>query len=136
RGAAALAPHEVRAERAELRRRRRTALLLVAPLLAFVLVAFFTPIASMLYRSVYNPTLAELIPRTLEQLTQWKDTRLPSTETYAAMAAELKRLSAERKAGVLAAAVNQAYPGASSLINASARRMRGLPEGIAPVLAA
>lgn len=134
--AAALSPNEVRAERNELRRRRRTALLLVAPLLAFVLVAFFTPIASMLYRSAYNPTLAQLIPQTLERLSHWKGTPLPSTETYAAMAAELQALSAERKAGVLAAAVNQAYPGASSLINASARRMRGLDSSMAPVLTA
>ncbi|WP_397473279.1 ABC transporter permease [Pusillimonas sp.] len=131
-----LTAQEIRTERNELRRRRRTALLLVAPLLAFVLVAFFTPITSMLYRSAYNPTLAELIPETLEHLSHWKDSRLPSTETYASMASELKTLSAERKAGILAAAVNQAYPGASSLINASARRMRDLAPGVAPVLAA
>lgn len=131
-----LTPQELRAERSELRRRRRIALLLVAPLLAFVLVAFFAPIASMLYRSAYSPTVAELIPNTLGHLSNWKSTGLPSTETYASMARELQTLSAERKAGVLAAAVNQAYPGASSLINASARRMRNLEEHAAPVLAA
>lgn len=131
-----LSSSELRAERAELRRRRRAALLLVAPLLAFVLVAFFTPIASMLYRSIYNPTLAELIPNTLEQLSDWDGRSLPPTEAYAAMAAELKLLSGQRKAGVLAASVNQAYPGASSLINASARRMRNLEDNLAPVLAA
>jgi len=131
-----LSSTELRAERAELRRRRRTAFLLVAPLLAFVVIAFFTPIASMLYRSTYNPTLAELIPNTLEQLSTWNGRSLPPTEAYAAMAAELKLLSAQRKAGVLAAAVNQAYPGASSLINASARRMRNLEDSLAPVLAA
>jgi len=127
---------EARAERRELGRRRRTALLLVAPLLAFVLFAFFAPIANMLYRSVYNPTLAELIPQTLEHLKQWDEAPLPSAETFASMATELKKLSAERKAGVLAAAVNQAYPGASSLINSTARRMRGLDDGITPAEAA
>ncbi|NYT70268.1 ABC transporter permease [Pusillimonas noertemannii] len=131
-----LTPDEARAERRELRRRRRTALLLVAPLLAFVLFAFFAPIANMLYRSVYNPTLAELIPQTLAHLKQWDEAPLPSAETFASMAIELKKLSAERKAGVLAAAVNQAYPGASSLINSTARRMRGLDDGIAPAEAA
>src|SRR5690554_6638673 len=94
RGAAtALTPAEVQAERRELQRRRRTALLLVTPLLAFVLLAFVAPIASMLYRSAYNPTLAELIPATLEQLAQWDDASSPSSDTYAAMATELKRLS-------------------------------------------
>lgn len=132
----ALTPDEVHAELRARRRRRRAALLLVAPLLLFVLVAFVFPIAGMLYRSVYNPTLAELIPETLEQLSEWSGTALPPTEAYASMAAELKRLSAERKAGTLAAAVNQAHPGASSLINASARKMRQLPEDPAPELAA
>lgn len=124
-----LTPDETLAERQELRRRRRIALLLVAPLLAFVLVAFVMPIASMLYRSVYNPALAELIPQTLAQLTTWQDAPLPEPSTFASMAGELKKLSSERKAGVLAAAVNQAYPGASSLINASARKMRNLEDG-------
>src|SRR5690606_25965219 len=33
-------------------------------------------------------------------------------------------LAEQRQAGILAAAVNQVYPGASSLINATARKMR------------
>lgn len=131
-----LTPEEIRAERLALSRRRRMALLLVGPLLAFVLTVFVAPIASMLYRSVYNPTLVELIPDTLAQLSEWTEAPLPSNSTYAAMATELKRLSAERKAGILAAAVNQAHPGASSLINASARRMRQLPENPPPEQAA
>lgn len=131
-----LSAAELQTERAELRRRRRTALLLVAPLLAFVVAAFVMPIASMLYRSTYNPTLAELIPTTLEELSGWNGKSLPPTEAYAAMAAELKLLSAQRKAGVLAASVNQTYPGASSLINASARRMRSLDDDAVPVIAA
>ncbi|HUH88548.1 MAG TPA: ABC transporter permease [Pusillimonas sp.] len=119
---------EFRAERKALRRRRRSALLLVAPLLAFLLLAFVAPIAGMLYRSVYNPTLVELIPDTLAQLSEWGEEPLPSIDTYSSMAVELKRLSTERKAGILAAAVNQAHPGASSLINASARRLRQMPD--------
>lgn len=123
-----LAANEARAERGELRRRRRTALLLVAPLLAFVVFAFVAPIASMLYRSVYNPTLVELIPKTIGQLEHWDGSKLPKPAIFQTMALELKDLAKERKAGILAAAVNRAYPGASSLINASARQMRGLDD--------
>src|SRR5690606_29006230 len=82
-------------------------------------------LASMLYRSVYNPTLASLIPDTLQELSHWGDQHNPpGPEVYQAMALELKQLAINRQAGVLAAAVNQVYPGASSLINSSARKMR------------
>ncbi len=124
-----LTADEARAERREQRRRRRTCLLLVAPLLVFVLFAFAAPIASMLYQSVYNPTLMQLIPGTLQQLDAWEDTPLPGDEAYTAMARELKQLAQERKAGTLGSAINPVYPGASSLINASARKMRAVDDG-------
>ncbi|QAA93119.1 ABC transporter permease [Pollutimonas thiosulfatoxidans] len=115
---------EVQAERRELRRRRRISLLLVVPLLAFIFFAFVAPIATMLYRSVYNPTVVELIPKTVEALSDWTTTELPDPEAFSAMAGELKQLATNRQAGVLAAAVNRAHPGASSLINSTARKMR------------
>lgn len=126
--AAELNAGEIRAERRELRRRRGTALLLVAPLLAFILFGFFAPLANMLFRSVYNPTVVELIPGTISQLTNWKNTELPGPEAFSIMAQELKKLAASRQAGVLAAAVNRSYPGSSSLINATARKMNRLSE--------
>ncbi|HLU78356.1 MAG TPA: ABC transporter permease [Burkholderiaceae bacterium] len=123
-----LSSKEILQERKALARRRRVSFLLVAPLLAFIFFAFVAPIASMMYRSVYNPDVVELIPQTLEQLSSWDGRGLPSDETRAAMARELRTLAEERRAGVLAAAVNRAYPGASSLINATARKMRGLSD--------
>lgn len=121
-----LSAEEARAERRERRRRRHASLLLVAPLLAFVLFAFVAPIAAMLYQSVYNPTLVQLIPETLKQLERWDDAPLPQAAAYTAMARELKQLAQARQAGTLGAAINPVYPGASSLINASARKMRGI----------
>lgn len=126
--AAELNAGEVRAERRELRRRKRTALLLVVPLLAFIIFAFVAPIASMLYRSVYNPTVVELIPGTIGRLAEWKNTELPEPATFTVMAQELKQLAESRQAGILAAAVNRSYPGSSSLINATARKMNRLTE--------
>jgi putative spermidine/putrescine transport system permease protein len=127
-GSGALSDAERRSARAELNRRRRLALLLVTPLLAFIFFAFVAPIASMLYRSIYNPTIVELIPHTLEHLSRWKATALPDQAAFSSMALELKTLAANRKAGVLAAAVNRAYPGASSLVNATARKMRAVDD--------
>lgn len=123
-----LSSEEIAQERKALARRRRASLLLVVPLLTFIFFTFVAPIATMLYRSVYNPDVVELIPQTLEQLSQWDGDGLPPDEVRSAMARELRRLAEERKAGVLAAAVNRAWPGASSLINSTARRMRSASE--------
>ena len=55
------------------RRKRLTAFLFVAPLLLFIIVTFVAPIGTMLWRSVYHPTVAELIPQTLTELQRWDD---------------------------------------------------------------
>ena len=46
------------------RKKRLAAFLFVVPLLLFILVTFVAPIGTMLWRSVYHPTVAELIPLT------------------------------------------------------------------------
>ncbi|WP_223146189.1 ABC transporter permease [Pusillimonas sp. ANT_WB101] len=124
----ALSADEVRAEKHEMRRRRRIAVLLVAPLLAFIFFAFVAPIATMLFRSVYNPDVVELIPKTVAKLSTWSGEGMPDDATLTTMANELKSLAAERKAGMLAAAVNRAEPGSASLINATARKMRAIKD--------
>lgn len=124
--AVGLTPDEMRHERRQLRARRRASLLLVVPLLAFIVFAFVAPIATMLYRSVYNPTIVELIPETLTQLSEWDGSNIPSPATLSIMAVELKQLARDRKAGVLAAAINRAYPGASSMVNATGRKLRNI----------
>jgi putative spermidine/putrescine transport system permease protein len=119
-----LSAGEIRTERKELQRRRRNSLLLAVPLLVFIFFSFVAPIASMLYRSVYNPTLIELIPETINRLSGWEGTGLPDDQTLRTFAGELQGLAKERKSGTLAAAVNRAYPGSSSLINSTARKLR------------
>ena len=47
-----------------LRRKKRNALLLVAPLFLFILITFIIPIAYMLVRSVDNQIFAEILPTT------------------------------------------------------------------------
>jgi putative spermidine/putrescine transport system permease protein len=109
--------------RRDLTRRRLVALALVAPLLLFVAFAFFAPIASMLNRSVYNPTVSELIPDTLTRLADWSGGGLPDQSVLTAMAVDLKRLQNERNAGKLADEINRRLPGTSSVVKASARRL-------------
>jgi len=119
----ALTREEVGFARRDLTRRRLLALALVAPLLLFVTFAFFAPIASMLNRSVYNPTVAELIPDTLSRLANWSGGGLPDQTVLTSMAVELKRLQTERNAGKFADEINRRLPGTSSVVKASARRL-------------
>lgn len=128
RSATELNTDELRQERSALRRRRLLALGLVGPLLVFIFFSFVAPIASMLYRSVYNPDVVELIPETIAALSSWQQQTVPDEPVLTAMAVELSALARERRAGVLAAAVNRDWPGASSLINASARKLRNVDE--------
>lgn len=119
-----LTAKEVRTEKKALQRKRRNSLLLVVPLLLFLFFAFVAPISSMLHRSVYNPTLVELIPETINELSDWNRSGTPAPQALRVFATELQQLAQRRDSGKLAAAVNRAYPGASSLINATARKLR------------
>ncbi len=121
---AVLTSDEARYARKELRGRKMRAFLLVAPLLAFIFFAFVAPIATMLFRSVHNPTTAELIPDTLAALEAWDGATVPDDGVMVVMAADLKRLALARETGSLGAEVNRAYPGASSTMNSTARRLR------------
>lgn len=75
-------------ERAE-RARKITALALVAPLLAFLLVIFIFPIGQMMWRSVENPQIINALPRTLEALQDWSGQGLPDEPVYAALAEDM-----------------------------------------------
>src|SRR5690625_7799771 len=84
---------EVRSERKALRRRRQQALLLVLPLLAFIFFSFVAPITTMLYRSIYNPSVADLIQQTNVALSQWDGQGSPPPDAVKAMALELHHLA-------------------------------------------
>ena len=119
-----LTREEARIAARALNRRRLVAFLLVAPLLAFVIFAFFAPVATMLHRSVHNPTVVELIPDTLELLQGWGGEGTPGEVVLASMAVDLKRLAQERTSGKLAEELNRGLPGTSSVVKSTARKMR------------
>lgn len=121
----ALTAAEKRAARSELRRNRLKAFLLVAPLLVFLGFAFIAPIATMLFRAVHSPTVAALIPETLESLGDWSGEGLPDAATRTQFALDLRQLFTERRAGRLGEEINRVLPGASSTIQRSARALAG-----------
>ena len=54
-----------------LRRQKLRALLLVVPLLLFVMLTFVFPIGNMLFRSVENDIVSNIMPYTVNALDSW-----------------------------------------------------------------
>ncbi|SNS64198.1 MULTISPECIES: ABC transporter permease [Pseudomonas] len=108
------------------RKKRITAFMFVVPLLVFILLTFVAPIASMLWRSVHHPTVAELIPHTLEALKDWDGKAVPDQHTLQIFAVELNGLAKERLSGKLAEEFNRAYTGMSSVVKSTARKVAKL----------
>ena len=50
---------------------------LALPLVAFVLVTFVIPLATMVVQSVHDPEVADAFPQTLALLVDWEDSALP-----------------------------------------------------------
>ncbi|WP_417661045.1 ABC transporter permease [Pseudomonas sp.] len=108
------------------RKKRLTAFMFVVPLLVFILLTFVAPIASMLWRSVHHPTVAELIPHTLIALKDWDGKAVPEQQTLQIFAVELNGLAKERLSGKLAEEINRAYAGMSSVVKSTARKVSRL----------
>ena len=71
------------------RRRETRAFALTLPLLAFLLVFFLVPLASLLVRAVENPEVADTLPRTGQALADWDRISPPPAPAYAAGLAAL-----------------------------------------------
>ena len=101
--------------------RRRRALMLVAPLFLFIFISFIVPIGQMLFQSIYNDTFSANAPA----LRQWFAENPASAEideaAYAALAADLAQMKADKTAGVAGTRINYDVSGTRSLFTSSAR---------------
>lgn len=105
-------------------RARRRAFLLVAPLLAFVVITFVLPIGQMLHRSVYHDGFSANAPLTSAWLNAGgKD---PDEAAFSALAADFKKMKADKTAGVAGTRVNYNLPESRSLFTATARKADSL----------
>ena len=120
-------PLKVSIRRAQ-RRNRFTAVMLVAPLFVFLLLAFVLPIFNMLTRSVDNPEVITYLPNTVEALEGWNGDTLPGEAVFAAMLKDLKKGSKERNIGHVASRLNYEKGGMRSLVMKSARKSRKINE--------
>ncbi|MDE0394165.1 MAG: ABC transporter permease [Gammaproteobacteria bacterium] len=102
---------------------------LVAPLAVFVGVTFAVPVVLMLVRSVYDPTVADVMPETLARLEEWDGRGAPGEPVYAAAAAELMRAADERTLGQVASRINRVRSGLRSVLVRTPRLLRETPAG-------
>lgn len=113
-----------------LRRRRLGAFLLVAPLLAFTLLIFVTPIADMLRRSVADDELARAWPNVSAALKEHgrDETGVPGEEVFAALAEDLRTSWETRTTAAAARRLNYELMNGRSLAMNTARAVAGMEE--------
>ncbi|MGP9766116.1 ABC transporter permease [Halomonas sp. AOP13-D3-9] len=109
--------------RRTVRRSKIKALLLVAPLLTFLFIAFLMPLFEMLWRSVDNPEVSTHLSRTVSALDGWNGESLPGEAAFAALAEDLREGQQERNLGLLSSRLNYEKSGMRSTISRTARRV-------------
>jgi len=114
-----------------LRAQKVRALMLIAPLLVFILVAFIAPIVDMLFRSVENQIVSETLPRAVVGLEDWDPTDLPSDDVYAALAYDFIEAAERRRHTRLGSRLNYETTGISSLFRQSGRSVGDIGEDYA-----
>ena len=124
-GAASAAPNRTlaAATRRANRGQRVWAMLLVAPLIVLLLVSFCLPIVALLTRAVYDPTLADALPRTAAALRTSPGTGVPDDAVFAAFGADLLAGKPDNTVFVVAKTLNDQLPEARSHVLRAARRL-------------
>ncbi|MCG6889364.1 MAG: ABC transporter permease [Gammaproteobacteria bacterium] len=109
-----------------LRYRKRTALLLVAPLFLFVMITFLFPIFDMLSRSVENKTLHEIFPETTALLGNWDETsgKLPDEAVFKALVIEGQIAAEDQTINKVGKRLNYEKSGMSSLFRKTGRQLK------------
>jgi len=109
-----------------LRQQKIRALLLISPLLIFVLFTFLFPIASMLFRSVENDIVSEILPETVVALYSWdaESDELPDEIVYSAFAGDLQRAAKAKDHTRVGLRLNYEKSGMASLFKKTARQAK------------
>ena len=123
-------PLKVSLQRA-MRRSKIRALMLVAPLFFFLLIFFLLPIGDMLFRSVDNVIVGQVMPLTTEAIKSWDpaESELPPEAVFEAAVTDIQVAFKAKTLGKVARRLNYDKPGMSSLFRKSGRRSRKITEG-------
>jgi putative spermidine/putrescine transport system permease protein len=113
-----------------LRRQKLRALMLTAPLLLFILVAFVAPILDMLYYSVDNEIVPDTLPRTTEALEEWDphSGELPPEPVFRGLFFDLVLAAEAKEHTGVGSRLNYELSGMSSLFRGSGRDIDDIGE--------
>ena len=108
--------------------RKKTSLLLVAPLFLFVLITFLIPIFDMLLRSIDNSIASEQFPGVVVEIRDWEinSTELPDEATFQALFKDFKAGAIEKTISRLGRRLNYEQSGMSSLFRKTSRKIKKL----------
>jgi putative spermidine/putrescine transport system permease protein len=129
---AAMQASLIKVQRAE----RRAAFWLTMPLVIFLAVFFVWPIADMLWRSVYNPTIANALPRTTQAVMSWNGKGKPPTGAYSALPQDLMNARDNGTLGRAANRLNVEMTGFRTMVIRAAERADQLTAPYAPAFGA
>ncbi len=110
--------------------RKKTALLLVAPLFLFVMITFLIPIFDMLMRSIDNSIAGEQFPTVVVEIQDWglDSTELPDEATFQALFKDFKIGAIDKTIMRLGRRLNYEMSGMSGLFRKTARKIKKLEE--------
>ena len=108
--------------------RKKTALLLVAPLFLFVMITFLIPIFDMLLRSVDNSIASEQFPNVVVEIRRWdiSSTEIPDEATFQALFGDFKVGALAKTISRLGRRLNYEKSGMSSLFRKTTRKIKKL----------
>ena len=121
-------PLEVSLKKAE-RKNKIKAFLLVAPLLLFLIITYVFPIGDMLFRSVDDKMVTQMLPKTFKAMENWDGQELPDEEVFAAFHEDFIKLVEDKREGKLSTQLNYTKNGFKSIIKKLRRKSKSFEEG-------
>lgn len=111
------------------RREKIKAMGLVAPLFAFILLSFVLPILVMLYNAIYDPDVADNLPKTIAALQPWDGKDLPAEEVFAAFVTDMKEAQKNKQVALVGKRLNYELSGIRSKVVTTGRKVADLETG-------
>ena len=121
-------PLSISLKKAE-RKNKIKAFLLVAPLLFFLIITYVFPIGDMLFRSVDDKMVTQMLPKTFKAMENWDGQELPEEEVFAAFHEDFIKLVEDKREGKLSTQLNYTKNGFKSIIKKLRRASKKFEEG-------
>ena len=121
-------PLEESLKKAE-RKNKIKAFLLVCPLLLFLIITYVFPIGEMLFRSVDDRMVTNMLPKTYKAMKNWDGKELPPEEIFEAFYFDAKLLIEKKDLGKLSTQLNYEKNGFKSILKKLRRKIKNFEEG-------